>query len=166
MRRPLWGFRQWTRRCAVLIAAVCILATLTCVASIGRTWMVERTFGDQNYWATGFEDGQFVLWSPLGYLFRPQLVFLEGQDTFFRRGPLGKRRWELLIQNNGSFVALPAWFFAGFALPALYMARVLRRTVESGTCRKCGYDLRGGVGPVCPECGLSRTSVDDRAIAR
>ena len=33
----------------------------------------------------------------------------------------------------------------------------LRPRIAFGLCRRCGYDLRGGSGPACPECGEATT---------
>jgi hypothetical protein len=50
---------------------------------------------------------------------------------------LGTLQWSLL-----TYGAVRLWFWWG-------------RTRTTGLCKQCGYDRRGGAGPVCPECGRS-----------
>ena len=47
-------------------------------------------------------------------------------------------------------VAVVAWY--GWDRPT--ELRAARR--EKGLCSRCGYDLRGNVSGVCPECGTAR----------
>jgi hypothetical protein len=49
------------------------------------------------------------------------------------------------------FFFLPLWipFLPGAAASLL----LIRARHAPGTCRRCGYDLRGTAGSVCPECG-------------
>lgn len=49
-------------------------------------------------------------------------------------------------------VVIPGWMFAVPPLACIGVMRVLRRPGK-GTCVKCGYDLSGLPGGVCPECG-------------
>jgi hypothetical protein len=58
-------------------------------------------------------------------------------------------------------VVFPVWFdlIVGAILvtPMLLFWRRnhrLRRRIREGRCRTCGYDLRGSVSSVCPECGV------------
>jgi hypothetical protein len=65
---------------------------------------------------------------------------------------------------NGSLynLAVPHWFVVtllamapvGWAVSA-WRRRHLRRP---GVCRSCGYDLRGNVSGVCPECGAAASA--------
>lgn len=51
---------------------------------------------------------------------------------------------------------LPMWIpFAAFLVPTLLILRRIRRTVEIGHCRQCGYNLTGAPHKQCPECGSS-----------
>jgi hypothetical protein len=60
--------------------------------------------------------------------------------------------------HGGPVVAfIPFWLlFCIYSVPAtllwLYMRKANMRAVR-GRCRKCGYNLRGVLSPVCPECG-------------
>lgn len=60
--------------------------------------------------------------------------------------------------GGGSFVAyIPFWLlFCIYSIPAtllwVYMRGMNMRAMR-GCCRKCRYNLRGVVSPVCPECG-------------
>jgi hypothetical protein len=44
---------------------------------------------------------------------------------------------------------------AGLPALAWLLARLLRRRLRPGHCAGCGYNLRGNVSGVCPECGRS-----------
>ena len=46
----------------------------------------------------------------------------------------------------------PAYPFAAVAVATLLVWRFGPKPVEPGHCR-CGYDLKGNVSGVCPECG-------------
>ena len=67
------------------------------------------------------------------------------------------------LQNGGRYVNIPHWFLLVMAItPAAWAGWRMRRSRESGRCRKCGYDLRAT--PMrCPECG---TEVADAAGER
>jgi purine-cytosine permease-like protein len=49
---------------------------------------------------------------------------------------------------------------SGIALADWYgdRERVVRRRRRGGFCRHCGYNLRGNVSGVCPECGAACTA--------
>jgi hypothetical protein len=49
----------------------------------------------------------------------------------------------------------PLWFPAAVfaAPPGLWLLRRIHRRPRPGHCPHCGYDLRGNVSGVCPECG-------------
>jgi hypothetical protein len=50
---------------------------------------------------------------------------------------------------------VPLWFFLaiGGGITTGFLKCRLRRRPPSGGCLKCGYDLRGNVSGICPECG-------------
>jgi hypothetical protein len=52
---------------------------------------------------------------------------------------------------------LPHWclVIATAVLPAWYLRRRFRWR-DPAICPACGYDLRGGEGTICPECGAER----------
>lgn len=64
---------------------------------------------------------------------------------------------------NGSLynLAVPHWFVVALlgVTPVTWAAAAWRRRRlrRPGVCRSCGYDLRGNVSGVCPECGSPRT---------
>ena len=65
---------------------------------------------------------------------------------------------------NGSLynLAVPHWFplviLATAPLAWAVAALRRRRLLRPGVCRSCGYDLRGNVSGVCPECGAARST--------
>jgi hypothetical protein len=77
-------------------------------------------------------------------------------------GRLGRPRLALLPERrsgrhwNGTtftFLTVPLWPAAlVLAAPSAWFW-LKRRLRPKHACRRCGYDLRGSVGPACPECG-------------
>jgi hypothetical protein len=62
------------------------------------------------------------------------------------------------LRIRDAWVAFPLWvpFFLLAAWPAIWVFRGPIRRYErrkSGCCPGCGYDLRGAVSNICPECG-------------
>jgi hypothetical protein len=67
------------------------------------------------------------------------------------------------LRVTGPFtnVGVQLWFPTALSavLPAAWIglrlraARRRRQRTRAGLCRRCGYDLRGNVSGVCPECG-------------
>jgi len=55
-------------------------------------------------------------------------------------------------------VALPVSIICG--IPFIIMGP---KQFPDGTCRKCGYDLRGTTSGICPECGREISAWDRRA---
>jgi len=76
---------------------------------------------------------------------------------------LGPDRRDLLAIGAGSITwSYYLWryiiFVAGAGIVCGGIARITHaicdaRRIESGHCKKCGYDLTGNVSGVCPECG-------------
>jgi hypothetical protein len=58
---------------------------------------------------------------------------------------------------------VPYWLLIALTAlpPAVALVRLRRRRsrLASGRCSACGYDLRGGSGNVCPECGAAIAGV-------
>lgn len=48
-----------------------------------------------------------------------------------------------------------SWPITIFAASAVFFTIWARRKRAAGLCRQCGYDVRGIVGSVCPECGAA-----------
>jgi hypothetical protein len=80
--------------------------------------------------------------------------------------------WFLLLAMCLAMMAVPAcnppvcpvwpiWFadwyqifFAGYTAAVVYaFCRDRNERPAEGCCRSCGYDLRGNVSGICPECG-------------
>ena len=66
--------------------------------------------------------------------------------------------WEYKRYSRFPTIVLPLWIpFVLFATyPAVAMIRTHRRRKRQraeGCCSTCGYDLRGNVSGICPECG-------------
>jgi len=58
-------------------------------------------------------------------------------------------------------IAATAGLIGGLVLIWPYVLRLARR--RSNRCQKCGYDLRGNVSGVCPECGTTVPNADTEA---
>jgi hypothetical protein len=55
---------------------------------------------------------------------------------------------------GSAYYLLPLWMpFLFFAIPTGVLWYRDRRRIPAGHCRKCGYNLTGNLGGVCPECG-------------
>lgn len=78
---------------------------------------------------------------------------------FVPRDSYWGQRWTPLYRHeNGSigeywFVVLPLWIPAVLLGAGVWWGRKLGGWRGEGFCRACGYDVRGVVGGVCPECG-------------
>lgn len=128
-----------------------------------------------SYWRPGTR-------RPMGDLARVQLV--DGALVWTNR-PLGSSR----ILYNGSQRLLRTlwwtdWSFTGATMTAgsvttkayvlplwillagtVAIALILpRRRFAPGTCRACGYDLRGAAHKVCPECGAGNNQPARRVV--
>ena len=60
--------------------------------------------------------------------------------------------------RHGLTFAAMVFMAVGMARSKLMKVRRRRRElrIEKGLCRNCGYDLKGSLGPRCPECGTRR----------
>lgn len=58
-----------------------------------------------------------------------------------------------LTGENVTFLYIPAFVFAAVIALVGVMLALLRPPLPDHVCATCGYDLRGNVLGVCPECG-------------
>src|ERR1041384_4600404 len=66
----------------------------------------------------------------------------------------GRTTGAIPLNSSGAIefpIALP---LAGTAIMTALLFCVRRRSDEPGHCSACGYDLKGSVSGICPECGL------------
>ncbi len=56
-------------------------------------------------------------------------------------------------------VCMPVICLAGICVLAGFLR--FTHAAHADLCRKCGYDLRGSPGPICPECGTERSRQAD-----
>lgn len=60
-------------------------------------------------------------------------------------------------EPGGWMTVLPLWLpLVLSAIPTVILWRLNRRR-GPGCCQKCGYDLRGNISGICPECGQAAT---------
>ena len=56
--------------------------------------------------------------------------------------------------NTNSWIRIPCWaVFMCVAFPTALLFWRDRRRIPDGHCQKCGYNLKGNVSGLCPECG-------------
>lgn len=70
----------------------------------------------------------------------------------------------ILNDNGGAlFLTLPHWFVSVVCVipPTiiLYRHRCKRKRQSRSLCASCGYDLRGNISGICPECGKATVTV-------
>jgi len=80
--------------------------------------------------------------------------------------PLAYWQWIPSIRYRGGQVVIwvPLWVpFLCIAIPTAYIFYCDRR-IPPHCCPSCGYDLRGNVSGVCPECGRMIDNLAQRCI--
>ena len=109
--------------------------------------MPDTVIGMEIESGVGLVDGGIMLAEPQGTQTRTSLATA-------RAIPL-RPIWRGLIINT--LIGAALWF--GLLTLGLWGWRSIRGTNRrlQGACVKCGYDLRGVTGGVCPECGTART---------
>ncbi len=68
-------------------------------------------------------------------------------------------------QQGGHLITLvlPGWLvvllLSAYPVPMLAYGLLRRKPIPPGHCEKCGYNLKGNVSGVCPECGEKMEAV-------
>lgn len=117
----------------------------------------------------------FMLWDGELYYATPSIIWMHmssclgsrppgiyaGQPSFADDYDSVEQVWpEYGFQWHGIFLARPAgrvplWLLVFLLSGALLSSFVSVHRARPGTCRACGYDLRGNNSFRCPECGLT-----------
>lgn len=158
---------RWLLWCAAI--GFVLTSALVVWSEVAGFYYNEKPYGEGNFFmldrsavavtCTQGDDNSFFSGIPL---------YLEGwnrtgalQHSFVPREwwpRVGRWDWG---GRTSWHVRLPLWMPAGvFALAGWWGWRVSRR-FGPGRCAGCGYDVRGLVGGVCPECGAGA----DRPVA-
>ncbi len=88
------------------------------------------------------------------------MVFVAGNGAFSPRlsGNLPESLVTGIVMATGYLFI--AGVFTGFCVPIMdFVANHWRRFPADHECAVCGYDLRGCVNGICPECGQAMTAV-------
>ncbi|GMU22497.1 MAG: hypothetical protein AMXMBFR13_25830 [Phycisphaerae bacterium] len=123
----------------------------------GQIWLVARLYPPEDKGAAGWSWRQ-SLWGPNSVRFRPQAQRWQVLGFSVAHGTSADRR-NFSVPARWA-VAAPYWFFVAAAapLPVLWLLALRRqwRHIQQMLlqCSRCGYDLRGNVSGVCPECGM------------
>jgi len=69
--------------------------------------------------------------------------------------------------HDPNVFTLPLWWaLVGFMALAWFIVRPMVQRPKPGACKACGYDLRGNVSGVCPECGTAFMPEDSACASR
>jgi hypothetical protein len=68
-------------------------------------------------------------------------------------GPTQESSWTFLLVSLPRLTMLSPLPFVLLLIGSMLAIRGRRRRAGGGLCVKCGYDLKGNVSGVCPECG-------------
>jgi len=130
---------------------VSLLIIVAWVVSLFWAWEYVTPRGQRGL-GLGISRGIFFC-----FVFSPWPQQTVGWQT---RAAWEKMEWLPSVHNLGGsgFVrTLPLWIpFILVAIPTLYLWRADRR-IPPGHCQKCGYNLKGNVSGICPECGTNVT---------
>ncbi len=126
-----------------LLFAVLLLSNCWVFGYIGSKYGFAVTngillLGPCSPWRTGIG---WVLYDP----FESSTLGWEPSYTFDRNGRFILELWEPLVMLI--VLTAIAWLANRFRYPL-------------GHCQRCGYNLKGNISGVCPECGTSLTKVN------
>lgn len=142
---------RWSRNARVLIRWSICLALLAILYLGSVRYSLEIHMGRIGW--TTIEAGRLVI----GVFIppHPRPTALTGVRFARVRTPMV---WNFKYRDAGGLhvVTTPLWAPTSLLL-AWWLVRaalLLRSRRSPWLCRECGYDLRGGSAPLCPECGV------------
>lgn len=143
-------------RSSLLLAA---FAVVTCVWFVWVSWLAPWFESDSAIWQEGgaprhkYRFLRILLWSPfLTLLIAVGLI--AGETILTQVASAFLDRWDHLVRwLVGLFVLAAVSAVVAMAVESRIERRLRRMSARVRACFECGYDLRGGRGDICPECG-------------
>lgn len=158
MKKPRRKYR-WLMWSSALGLVLTLAAAV--YSEIWGVWYCQDPNGPSNFFALDRSAVTLIYYpNPPGGFFTGIPLYSQGWSTrkvmiraFTPREWVPKLGFNEVAGSGYAHVRMPLWVpaftFGGLAVWGWKMGG--RR--GTGECRKCGYDVRGVVGGVCPECG-------------
>ena len=139
-------------------SGVTLFVVLAVAWPVSLRWQLTLT--PPVIWSTSVQVSVIAAGISLSFVHGPDVMIFNGSPFVSLDGaaPGWQTWWPSLGQTHGQATKiinahLPMWLvLLTVASPTAYLFRRDRRP-PPGHCQKCGYDLKGNVSGVCPECG-------------
>lgn len=155
MKRPRV---TWTR--TLRNAAIGVSLLILAVWMLSFWWIPTYTHFSERKPTIEIRFGCLAIWSGFAHAGDPSGFALKhchgnwGEFGGLARGNLGFIYPRIQKWPGQRLIVLPLWIpWATVALLGFWSGYHIRKTQLPGHCRFCGYNLRGNVSGVCPECG-------------